>query len=232
MNQPNQTTQSGYRQQMQSAPDYSMMTVTLQPDRPLMVEASAMAFMDSNIRMKTRMKGGLARLLTGESMFVNEYQAEGGPGDIGVAPAAPGEIHHVVLDGRPLYMQNSAFLACSPSVKLETKWQGLVRGFFATQSLFLIRAVGAGDLWFNTFGSAVEIDVQGEYIVDTGCIAAFTDGLEYEVSRIGGYKSLFFSGEGFVCRFRGTGKVWVQSRNPAPFAFAFNPFRPRKKQSE
>ena len=69
-------------------------------------------------------------------------------------------------------------------------------------------------IWFNCYGAMFEVDVKDEYIVDTGHIVAFTETLQYDISSIGGYKSLFFSGEGFVARFRGQGKGWVQTKKP------------------
>ena len=87
---------------------------------------------------------------------------------------------------------------------------------------------GRGDLWFNTYGGMIAVDVDGEYIVDTGHIVAFTEGLEYQVGRIGGYKSLFFSGEGLICRFRGRGRLWIQTRKLGAFASWVRPFRPHK----
>ena len=116
------------------------------------------------------------------------------------------------------------------SVEVESKWQGLTKGFFSGESLFLIRAKGQGDLWFNTYGAMIEIDVKGDYVVDTGNIVAFTDGLDYKVSKVGGYKSLFFSGEGFVCRFSGEGKVWIQTRGVDAFLSWLHPYRPAPKK--
>jgi uncharacterized protein (TIGR00266 family) len=169
-------------------------------------------------------------LVTGESIFINEFTAEHGPGEIGIAPGSPGDLDHVYLDNSVIYLQNTAYVASSPGVNVESKWQGLVKGFFSGEKLFLIRCSGKGDLWFNTYGAMVSVDVAGEYIVDTGHIVAFTDGLQYTVSRIGGYKSLFFSGEGLVCRFSGTGRVWIQTRKLGAFANWVFPFRPAKRR--
>ncbi len=220
--------QSQFDYTIEGRPDFSFLTVQLPANEKLKVEASAMATMDTNIKMKTKFKGGLGRFLTGESLFINEFVAEHGPGEIGIAPGSPGDLEHVHLNGETIYLQNSAYVASGMDVKLETKWQGLVKGFFSGENLFLIRASGQGDLWFNTYGAMMEIDVQGDYIVDTGHIVAFTEGLEYSVGRIGGYKSLFFSGEGFICRFSGEGKVWIQTRQLGAFASFLYPFRPTK----
>ena len=102
----------------------------------------------------------------------------------------------------------------------------MFRGFFSGESLFLIRCSGSGDLWFNTYGGLIELDVSGDYVVDTGHVVAFTERLRYDVTGIGGYKSLFLSGEGLVCRFHGEGKVWIQTRQIPPFSAWLYPFRP------
>lgn len=223
-----QTTEYDYR--VEAQPDFSFLTVRLQANQMIKVEASAMATMDTNLKMKTKMRGGLSRLVTGESLFINEFTAENGPGEIGIAPGSPGDLDHVYLDNSVIYLQNTAYVASSPGVTVESKWQGLVKGFFSGEKLFLIRCSGNGDLWFNTYGAMVSVDVAGEYIVDTGHIVAFTDGLQYTISKIGGYKSLFFSGEGLVCRFTGTGRVWIQTRKLGAFANWVYPFRRTKSR--
>jgi len=63
-------------------PDYSFLTVQLPANKTLKVEASAMATMDTNIEMKTKFKGGLKRFLGGESLFINEFTAQNGSGEI------------------------------------------------------------------------------------------------------------------------------------------------------
>ena len=221
--------QPGFRFRIDGRPDFAFLTVQLPAGKTLKVEASAMATMDTNLVMKTKLRGGLGRFLTGESLFVNEFTAENVPGEIGIAPGAPGDLAHVYLRGETLFLQNSAFVACDPAVNLETKWQGFTKGFFSGESFFLVRASGQGDLWFNTYGGLIELDVDGDYVVDTGNIVAFTDGLDYEIGKVGGYKSLFFSGEGLVCRFRGKGRIWVQTRSPAAFVGWALWFRPVQK---
>jgi uncharacterized protein (TIGR00266 family) len=219
----------GLKFTVQGQPDYAFLTVQIPANQTLKVEASAMATMDTNLVMKTRLRGGLGRFVTGESIFINEFTAQGGPGEIGIAPGAPGDLRHVYLQDQTIYLQNSAYVASASGVTVESKWQGLMKGFFSGESLFLIRCQGQGDLWFSSYGGIIEIDVTDEYVVDTGNIVAFTDGLKYEVTKVGGYKSLFFSGEGFVCRFAGTGRVWIQTRKVGPLVSWVWPFRPAKK---
>jgi len=219
---------SEYTYQIDAKPDFSLLTVQVPAGKTLRVEASAMASMDTNLVMKTKLKGGFGRFLTGESLFINDFTAEGGAGEITIAPGPPGDMDHVFLDNQTIYLQNSAYVASTPDVAVESKWQGLMKGFFSGENLFLIRCSGRGDLWFNTFGAMIEVDVTDNYVVDTGHIVAFTEGLDYDISRVGGYKSLFFSGEGLVCRFRGQGKVWIQTRKVGAFVGWVNPYRPVK----
>jgi uncharacterized protein (TIGR00266 family) len=204
----------GFDFRIDARPDFSFLTVKIPAGETLKVEASAMAAMDTNLKMKTR------------------FTAEGGAGELSVAPGAPGDIQHVYLDNQTIFLQNTAFVASSTTVNVETKWQGITKGFFSGESFFLIRCSGQGDLWFNTFGAMVELDgVNDDLVVDTGHVVAFTEGLEYSISRLGGYKSLFLSGEGLVCRFRGQGKVWIQTRKIEPFAAWMSWFRPVKKKN-
>ncbi len=225
-----QTSDYGYSIDCQ--PDYAFLTVRIPAGKMLKVEASAMASMDVTLKMKTKLKGGFGRFLTGESLFMNEFTAEGGPGEIKIAPGSPGDMDHVYLEGNDvIYLQNSAYVASGPGVQVESKWQGFTKGFFSGESLFLIRCSGRGDLWFNTYGAMIRIDVDGEYVVDTGFIVAFTEGLDYRVSRVGGYKSLFLSGEGFVCRFRGQGRLWIQTRQLPAFRQWIWRYRPAKSSN-
>ena len=210
-------------------PDFSYLTVQIPEGETLNIEAAAMATMDTNIKMKTKMKGGFGRLLTGENIFMNDFTAENGPGEIGIAPGSPGDMGHVHLDGNTtLFLQNSAFVCSTTGVVVETKWQGFMKGFFSGEGLFLIKCSGHGDLWFSTYGAMIPIDVDGEYTVDNNYIVAFEETLDYDVGTVGGLKSMFFS-EGLVCKFRGKGRLWIQTRQTPAFALWAHPFRPQSK---
>ncbi|MFP4176426.1 MAG: TIGR00266 family protein [Planctomycetota bacterium] len=226
MNGNGMTDADSYDHRIDCSPDYSFITVSVPAEHSINVEASAMATMSTNMSMSTGMKGGLSRALTGESIFINQFTAEGGDGEIGIAPPAPGETVYRRLQDETIYLQNAAYVASTPGVDTDTKWQGMVKGFFSGESLFLIRCQGTGDLWFNSYGAIMEVDVDGEHIVDTGFIVAFTDGLDYNVEPLGGFKSFFFSGEGLVCRFHGKGKLWIQTRQVPAFSGWIRPYRP------
>lgn len=224
-----------YNFKIEGGPDYSMLSVDVPSSETLLVEAAAMATMDTNMKMKPKLKGGFGRLFGGESLIINEFTAENGTAEMKIAPNLPGDLAHYYLDGtNEIYLQNSCFLASNKNVVTDTKWGG-IKGFFSGMGLFLLKCSGKGDLWFNSYGGIIEIEIaNSSYVVDTAHVVAFTGGLDYRVKSVGSFKSLFFSGEGLVCEFDGTGKVWIQSRKLMPLVGWVDPFRriKRKNNSE
>ncbi len=225
-----------YTYEIEHAPSFASLQLSLNTGQTLMVESGAMAAMDSHIKMQSKMKGGLmkglARMVSGESLFISEFTAEGKPGKLFLSPGVSGDINYYRLENNSLIIQSSGYVASSPGVQLDTKFQGL-KGFFSGESIFMLKASGTGDIWFSSYGGIIEIPVSGDYVVDTGYIVAFEDTLTYNVEMLGGlsFKGLktgIFGGEGLVCRFTGQGKLWIQTRNVIPLINFLNPFRPVK----
>jgi len=224
---------------IEHSPSYASLILNLKTNQTVLVESGAMAAMDTCIKMKSRAKGGLmkglGRMVSGESFFISEFTAEGKSGELYVSPGVPGDICHYYLQGNGLMIQSSGFVAASPTVEIDTKFQGF-KGFFSGESLFLIRATGVGDIWFSSYGAIVEIPVAGDYVVDTSYIVAFEDTLNYNVEMLGGlsFRGLrtgILGGEGLVCRFNGEGRLWVQSRELYSLINFLNPFRPTKSNN-
>ncbi len=204
-----------------SKPSYSLVEAYLDAGEEIVAEAGAMAYM-KNVEMVTE-AGGIGRalkrsLLGGESFFLNRYRCISGEGVVGLAPNYPGDVDLVDVNGT-VYVQSESFLAGSPALNIDIKWGG-AKAFFSGESLFLLKISGAGWLFISSFGGLERIDLQNDEItVDTGHIVAFTEGLEWSVGKAGNLKSLFFSGEGLVARFRGTGSIWVQTRTTDGFLY-------------
>jgi uncharacterized protein (TIGR00266 family) len=218
-------------------PDFSLLTVQLQQGQKVFAEPSAMASMSPTLTLKAGLKGGalksLGRMFGGESLIVNTFTATSGPGEVVFAPGHLGDTQHHRLTGGSLLLQRGAYMANSEGVEINGKWQG-AKGFFSGEGLVLLKASGVGDVFFNSYGAILQIDVTNDYYVDTGYVVAFEDTLQYQVQvvpglRGGGFKRLFFSGEGLVCRFSGQGKVWVQTRYASPYLSWINQFRPTKR---
>lgn len=222
-------------------PDFAMVAVRLQAEQQVFAEPSAMASMDPNIHMKAGFKGGfkasLGRAFGGESMIVNTFTAQNKPGEVVFAAGTLGDAVHYSLSGNTLYLQRGAYMAHSGGVEVSGKWQG-AKGFFSGEGLVLLKASGAGDVFFTSYGAILEIDVAEEgYIVDSGYIVAFEDTLSYHIRTVPGMstggkiKSFLFGGEGLVCEFSGQGKVWIQTRAAGPYLNWTYPFRPTKNNN-
>lgn len=210
-------------------PSYAMAIVTLSPGESIDVEAGSMVAMSSGLRIKTMLNGNssgffgkiwnffvalIRKILGGETMMINRYSPpEGQPGQIYIAPSMSGDIiQHKISEGKSIIIQSSSYLASMGNVKVKMKWGGL-RALFGGEGLFFLQATGDGELWVNSYGAIYEIDVKDSYIVDTGHIVAFEDTLQFKIRKVGGWKSTLFSGEGLVCEFTGSGKLWIQTRN-------------------
>lgn len=209
-------------------PAYAVAEVILPAGESVMAEPDAMVSMDAHVRLKTGrasqgggflkgiLKSAAGALLGAESFFVNTFTAEGREGQVVLAPRLPGDVMNHRLHDEEILVQSGSWLACDPGVTYDTKWGG-ARSFFGGEGLFMLRVHGTGDVLMSSFGGITPIDVDGEFVVDTGHIVAFSSGLHYDVRRVGGWKSTLFSGEGLVCHFEGRGRIWVQGRNLPDF---------------
>ncbi len=128
-----------------------------------------------------------------------------------------------------LIVQGSSWMASDPGIDIDASWQGFGKALFSGESMFWIKCSGHGDLFLSSFGAIYEIDVDGEYTVDTGHIVAFEDTLQFRIGKAG--ESLigsFLGGEGLVCKFSGQGKLYCQSHNPPSFGSVLGPkLKPR-----
>jgi uncharacterized protein (TIGR00266 family) len=223
--------------EIEHSPAYASLKVNLQADQSIIVESGGMMAMDPHIKMKSKLKGGLmksvGRMLGGESLFLSEFTASKKSGRLFIAPGLPGDIQHYYLEsnsGKNLVIQSAGFVACSPQVNIDSKFRGL-QGFLGESTLFMLKASGQGDVWFSSYGGILEVPVRGDYIVDTGYIVAFEDTLDFQVEVMGGIswknlKTSILGGEGLVCRFRGYGRLWLQSRHIFSLLNFLYPFRP------
>lgn len=212
--------------EIQYKPAHSLAIAHLQASEHVRAEAGSMVSMTSNIEVQTQgrpNKGGLLkglkrRFLGGESFFTNLFTAQNGPGHVTFAPSLCGDmIVHNLQPGEELYIQGSSYVAAPDTVQIDTKFQGF-KGFFSGESMFFLAASGHGPVLLNAFGAIESIDLNGEIVVDTGHLIAFTKGINYEISKAAkGLVASFLSGEGLVLKMRGQGRLYVQTRNPSSF---------------
>ena len=220
-------------------PAFTLMTANLGPGESIKVEPGAMVAQSADLNVETgrASKGGLIggmvkSVIGGESFFINTYSAGPAGGWISMAPSTPGDISTFDIEpGRNLFMQGGAFMACSPNVQYDTKFQGL-SSLGSREGGFFLRAFsegGPGQVFYCAYGAIKEIEVTPDAPnkVDNGPLVAFTEGVTYRAVASGGMKSSIFGGEGLVLKLSGSGKVWIQTRNMEALASKMIPFLPK-----
>ena len=206
--------------------------IELDPNEIVIAEAGSLMYMNSDIQMQTifgdgsekhsgvfgKVLGAGKRLLTGESLFMTAYTHTGaGKSHVTFASPYPGKI--VPLDlkqlGNKIICQKDAFLCAAKGVQVGIEFQKrLGTGFFGGEGFIMQKVEGDGMVFVHAGGTIVEKELKAgeELKVDTGCIVAFTQDIDYNVEFVGGIKNTLFGGEGlFFAKLRGSGKVWIQS---------------------
>ena len=222
----------GYSYHIEHQPAFSLAVLNLQPEQSIMAEAGAMVSMSANVELQSQMKGGLLgalkRAAGGESAFVSTFTARGGPGEVTLAPGAPGDIAAIELNNQSFFVQSSSYLAGDASLTVDTKWGG-AKSFFGGEGLFVLLVQGQGLLLVSSFGAIHRKVLQpGErYIVDTGHLVAWEGTTQYSLRKAAaGFFRSMVSGEGIVAEFMGPGEILIQTRNLAALAGLLKPFFP------
>lgn len=211
--------------------------IALAPGETVTVEGGAMIAMSGHLDVDTtthkKGAGGLLkavkRMFAGESLFLNHFTAQTTPGEVWLGSALAGDMMRYDLDNETLIVQGGSFVACEHSVNIDMGWQGF-KNLLSGESLFWLRLSGRGQVVLNSFGAIYPVEVDGEYIVDTGHIVAFNETLDFELTKAGkSWLSSILGGEGLVCKFKGRGTVWCQSHNPGSFGSNLGPsLKPRR----
>src|SRR5216117_2555418 len=227
-----QGTGRGYSYQIEHQPAFSLAVLKLQAEQSIMAEAGAMVSMSANIELQSQMKGGLfgalKRAAGGESAFVSTFTARGGPGEVTLAPGAPGDIAAIEMSNQQFFVQSSSYLAGDASLTVDTKWGG-AKSFFAGEGLFVLMVQGQGLLLVSSFGAIHRKTLApGErYVVDTGHLVAWEGTTQYTLRKAAaGFFRSMVSGEGIVAEFTGPGELLIQTRNLAALAGLLKPFFP------
>jgi uncharacterized protein (TIGR00266 family) len=200
-----------------------MQTVQLElaPGEQVYCQSHAMAWMSDDVRMETTTGGGflagLARSLSGGSLFVTTYTAAGaGPSRIAFAPRFPGHILPCKLEaGQSLICRKETFLLAEKTIALEIAFQQrLGAGFFGGEGFILQRVTGPGTVWLDLSGEVIteELAAGQRLLVHAGHVGIITPSVQFDIQRVRGMRNMIFGGEGiFLAALTGPGKVWLQT---------------------
>lgn len=198
----------------------------------LCTESGAMSWMSPNMVMNTNTGGGIkkmfGRMFSGESLFMNEYTAEGKPGMIAFASSFPGSIipYHVT-PGNGIIVQKHGFLAMEKGLEMSVHFHRRFGGFFGGEGLIMQKISGDGLVFLEIDGHCMEIELEaGETILlDTGYLAAMSESCYMDVEMVKGIKNMFLGGEGFLhTKVTGPGKVYIQSMPVVNTAARLSPY--------
>ncbi len=199
----------------------------------LCTESGSMSWMSPNMRMDTNTGGGIkkvfGRLFSGESIFMNEYTAEGSGGMIAFASSFPGSIiPYKVSEGNGIIVQKRGFLAMEKGLDLSVYFnKRLGGGLFGGEGFIMQKITGNGLVFIEIDGycKEYELGIGESIIVDTGYLAAMSESCTMDIQTIQGVKNMFFGGEGlFNTVITGPGKVYIQSMPVINTAQAISPY--------
>jgi len=211
--------------------DMQIVEVELDPGETVIAEAGAMNYMEDQISFEAKMGDGSKphqglfgklldvgkRALTGESIFMTHFTNQGmGKKRVSFAAPYPGKIICIDLKDhhQSILCQTDSFLCAALGTNVSIAFQRkLGTGFFGGEGFILQKLSGDGKAFVHAGGTIVRKELQGETLrVDTGCIVAFEESINYDVQMAGGLKSMIFGGEGlFLATLSGFGTLWLQS---------------------
>ncbi|NDL68252.1 TIGR00266 family protein [Anaerotalea alkaliphila] len=213
--------------------DMQLVEIELDPGESVVAEAGAMTYMEKDIQMQSvfgdgsgkegdkvmdKILGAGKRALAGESLFMTLFQ-NGGQGKSHVAFAAPfpGKIIPVELKefGSSLICQKDAFLCAAKGISISIHLNRKVgAGIFGGEGFIMQKLTGDGLVFLHAGGTIIKKELlPGDMLrVDTGCIVAISETVDYDITFTGDIKTSLFGGEGlFLATLSGRGHVWLQS---------------------
>lgn len=207
--------------------------IELDPQETVIAEAGSFMYMDDGIQMETIFGDGSAqqgsgfmsklwgagkRLLTGESMFMTAYtHTTIGKAKVAFASPYPGKIIPFDLSefAGKIICQKDAFLCAAKGVSVGIEFQRkLGTGLFGGEGFIMQKLEGDGLAFCHAGGHIIRRTLKpGETLrVDTGCIVAYSQEVDYDIKYVGGIKNMLFGGEGvFFATLTGPGDVWLQT---------------------
>ena len=211
--------------------DMQIVEIELDPQETVIAEAGAMNYLDPNITFDVKMGDGAnaddglfgkvlsagKRAISGESIFLTHFTNSGeGKKRVAFSSPYPGKIIACDLSKteNEITCQKNAFLCAAFGTEVSIKFRKkLGAGFFGGEGFILQHLSGDGLAFIHACGTIIKKELDNSTIlVDTGCLVAFTRGVDYDIQRTGGLKSSILGGEGFfLAKLSGTGTVYLQS---------------------
>jgi uncharacterized protein (TIGR00266 family) len=193
--------------------------IPLRGGQEVQAEPGALLYMAGDVEMQSAMKGGLwgglRRMVAGESLFMTRFKSRVN-GQVAFSAPYPGKIKELAFAGGPGWLcQRDSFLCATAEIDVGVAFtKRFGAGLFGGEGFILERLTGRGTAFIHGGGNFIEFDlVPGQMLrVDTGCIVAFEESVQYDIQFVGGFKNALFGGEGlFLATLTGPGKTILQT---------------------
>jgi uncharacterized protein (TIGR00266 family) len=213
---------------------FEHLEVELDAGESIYSETGCLLHMTPSIELTTNFQGGLGgifkRAITGNSVALNHFTAKH-RGQVSFSTRMPGRIVQMTL--RPhvdLLVQRHSFLCAENTVHLDIETAFNLTGIFGGNGLFYNRLSGNGTAFISIDGETKEIEMNGqEILVHPGHLAAYESTVNVEMTRLKGFKNLFFGGDGFaLLRLSGHGKVILHTLSVPHLAELLAEYQTRK----
>jgi len=211
--------------------DLQMIEIELKANETIIAEAGMMNWMENSIKLETKLGDGSEsdkgmmnklfnagkRVLMGESLFMTHFTNESNENKyISFASPYPGKIIPLNMKdyNNEIICQKDAFICASLGTKLDIEFSKKIgRGLFGNEGFIMEKITGKNNVFLQAGGTIIEKKLNNEKIlIDTGCIVAYTPGIDFDIERIKGIKNMMFGGEGlFLATLEGTGSIFLQS---------------------
>lgn len=207
--------------------DIQAVVLALNPGEAVRAEAGAMLYMTDSIEMNTTvgtggeggmmgaLMSGLKRAASGDSFFITTFTASGQAGQVAFAGPYPGKIMPMNLaETGTLLCQRDSYLCSDTQVDVSIAFtRKFGAGFFGGEGFILQKLSGNGMAYIHSGGGILPYDLAaGQSLrVDTGCLVAMSEDIDYDIQMARGVKNMLFGGEGlFFAHLKGPGRVWLQ----------------------
>jgi len=211
--------------------------VDLAAGQTIYSDAGAMSWMTRSVGMSTHSSGGmgglLKRALSGATMFIVDFTAQGGEGHVAFSADFPGKVLPFELDAnQTVIMHKHAFLCAEKSVGLDVFFtRRLGAGLFGGEGFVLQKLTGPGAVFTELDGDAIEYSLKaGETMrVEPGHVAMFESSVQFDIEMIQGFANVLMGGEGlFLATLTGPGRIWLHSLTPSKVAHRIAVYLPAK----
>jgi uncharacterized protein (AIM24 family) len=117
--------------------------------------------------------------------------------------------------GGTVICQKDSFLCAARGIDVSVAFSRRIgAGFFGGEGFILQRLVGDGLAFIHASGTlhTIELGAGEQLRVDTGCLVAMQQSVDYDIQMVPGIKTALFGGEGlFFARLTGPGRVVLQT---------------------